>query len=323
MRVIMSGRLVVAAAVAFVLAISSPASAVIGVSAPDSTGEWLGFMNVSNLPAPDGDGAFVFGSGWGTDDLVSDFDDANGVLTLSPNVIADPNEFWYQNTTGTAPDPANPGGPGQRGNKFMDANLYIEDQMGGLSGDTVEFTYTVLSDTTTSAHSGFAFIRDFDPGYGAFVETLVPLTVGTHTISLLTIPPLDETPEQIRPVQFGFTFQGENVWSTDVAPFGSIEIEIPSSGGPTPIPGDFNGDGSVNGLDLNILSDNFGTGSGATLGTGDANDDGAVNGLDLNIVSDNFGTSLPAAAAAVPEPTSIALIALGGIAACFPARKRS
>ena len=90
------------------------------LSVPDSTAPWNGYVNVSELP--ENGGAYVFGSGWGVPDLVSTFDDGAGTLTLSPNTIGDPNEFWYQNTTGTAADPTNPGGPGQRGNKVIEAN---------------------------------------------------------------------------------------------------------------------------------------------------------------------------------------------------------
>ena len=53
-----------------------------------------GYMNVYNLPAPDGDGVFQFGGPWGFADLtaVYSMDD----LTLGPNTIGDPNEYWYQ-----------------------------------------------------------------------------------------------------------------------------------------------------------------------------------------------------------------------------------
>ncbi|MEM7681490.1 MAG: dockerin type I domain-containing protein [Planctomycetota bacterium] len=72
--------------------------------------------------------------------------------------------------------------------------------------------------------------------------------------------------------------------------------------------GDFNGDGVVDLLDFDILSQNFGLTSGASLAEGDANGDGAVNLLDFDVLSQNFGASAPAT---VPEPASaVAVLAL-------------
>jgi len=77
--------------------------------------------------------------------------------------------------------------------------------------------------------------------------------------------------------------------------------------------GDLNLDGDVNGQDLAILAANFGS-DGQTLATGDVTGDGLINGQDLAILAANFGSSLPLAAAPVPEPTSLALLGLGGLA---------
>ena len=73
--------------------------------------------------------------------------------------------------------------------------------------------------------------------------------------------------------------------------------------------GDFNTDGSVNGTDLSILSGGFGTTTG--FAGGNANCDATVNGTDLSILSGVFGN---VATAAVPEPLTIGLLSLGGIA---------
>ncbi|MFI5240735.1 MAG: fibronectin type III domain-containing protein [Candidatus Saccharimonadia bacterium] len=54
-------------------------------------------------------------------------------------------------------------------------------------------------------------------------------------------------------------------------------------------PGDVNGDGAVNIIDLSILAQNYGL-SGATRAQGDLNGDGVVNILDLSILATNFGT---------------------------------
>ena len=73
--------------------------------------------------------------------------------------------------------------------------------------------------------------------------------------------------------------------------------------------GDFNADGSVNGTDLSIMSGSFGVSAG--FGGGNANCDAIVNGTDLSILSGVFGS---VATAAVPEPLTMGLLSLGGVA---------
>ena len=187
------------------------------VTVGDSSAPWIGFMNVSNLPAPDGDGAFQFGSSWGVPDLTATFDDPNSQVIMSPNTIGDPNEYWYQGgRPGEDPgDPNDNGGPGALGNKIMEANLFIQES-GTLDGQTLTFEGEVLSDTTTAAHAVNIFIRDFASDFSSFNETIIPATVGPFSISLA----IDPGPG--RNVQYGFQMVGENVWVTDTAPFGNV-----------------------------------------------------------------------------------------------------
>jgi len=186
------------------LAFAAPALATVHVTV-DPGHAWLGYMNVSNLPAPQGDGAYQFGSAWGTADLSAVF--TGPVLKLTPNSIGDPNEYWY----------IGGGGPGAPGNKIMEANMYVENS-DTLVGETIIFKGVVKANTLTSAHTAIAFIKDFAPDYSSFVQTTVPLTPGQFSISLAT----DPTPG--RHVQFGFQMTGVNVWVTDLAPFGYVDI---------------------------------------------------------------------------------------------------
>lgn len=181
----------------------------------ESGPQWLGFMNVSELPS--NGGAYVFGSSWGVPDLRVEFDDANSKMTFLPNSINDPNEFWYQNTSGMAPDPVNPGGPGQAGNKYMEANLY-QEATDVYNGQTLTFEGEILSNSFTQAHEAFIFVRDFAPDYSSSVDVFVPVTAGPFSLSLATDAGAG------RHVQWGFQVKGENVWITDIAPFGNMMV---------------------------------------------------------------------------------------------------
>jgi hypothetical protein len=97
----------------------------------------------------------------------------------------------------------------------------------------------------------------------------------------------------------------------------SADIVASFNAGPTPVPagllGDINGDGQVDGLDLNILGANW-QDSPTTLATGDINGDGTTDGLDLNLLGSNWQAGVPAPGAAIPEPASLALLGLGAMA---------
>ncbi|WP_428308295.1 sulfatase-like hydrolase/transferase [Lacipirellula sp.] len=99
-------------------------------------------------------------------------------------------------------------------------------------------------------------------------------------------------------------------------------------------PGDFNGDGIVNSADLSVWKTAFGTSA-----AGDANGDGVTDGADFMIWQRNNGTgvaygstvatsvaatpAVTASVSAVPEPSSLAMVAIGlATTAVGVARKR-
>ena len=84
------------------------------------------------------------------------------------------------------------------------------------------------------------------------------------------------------------------------------------------LPGDADFDGQVQFPDFVILANNFG--KAGQYSTGDFDCDGQVQFPDFVILANNFGKSGSAAAAAVPEPASWGLLALG--LAWLPRRRR-
>ncbi|HDZ21643.1 hypothetical protein LCGC14_0315830 [marine sediment metagenome] len=83
--------------------------------------------------------------------------------------------------------------------------------------------------------------------------------------------------------------------------------------------GDFNLDGLIDGTDLALMKTAFGL-PGQNYADGNANCDAFVDGTDLAILKTNFGFIAPTGGA-VPEPVTIGLLSLGGIA--LLRRKRS
>ena len=78
---------------------------------------------------------------------------------------------------------------------------------------------------------------------------------------------------------------------------------------PEKIPGDANNDGKVDGSDVTILAGNWqkGVSDGLTASweEGDFNEDGKVDGSDVTILAGNWQYGVDAAAAAVPEPSTL------------------
>ena len=148
---------------------------------------------------------YQFGGVWGVADLCATF--SGPVLTLTPNTIGDPNPYWYTPS----------GGPGATGNKIMDANMYVETT-GTYVGQTLTFTGMVLNNSLVSPYTSVAFIKEFSPSYTLLNTVTVPLANGVFSISLNTIN------DPANHIQYGFETIGPNVWVTDVASKGLVQL---------------------------------------------------------------------------------------------------
>ena len=175
------------------------------------------------------------------------------------------------------------------------------------------------------AGDGVASLRDGTIA-GPVLATTEPLSASATDVVI------DLDPIYIESLLGGASHVGLRLASLDAfdyVSFDSTEETFPGSTPPTltieylfdapPIPGDFNGDGSVDLLDLDILGRNFGRMGDATFADGDANGDGNVDLLDLDTMGLNFGVP---ASETVPEPAA-GLLALLACAATGVCRSRS
>ena len=182
-------------------------------------------------------------------------------------------------------------------------DVEVNNTISGGGGDVDFFTFTGLSPGQTySAETldpdGFdidTLLAEFDE-FGSQIGFNDDLDEFTRRSRLEVIAPASGEVTLAVTAYDDFNFEGSHgeTWTYE------LELTLVVGG----VPGDANGDGSVDLLDLDILGANFGLTSGATVAEGDFNGDGAVDLLDLDILGANFGF---ASAAATPEPGSIVL----------------
>ncbi len=93
---------------------------------------------------------------------------------------------------------------------------------------------------------------------------------------------------------------------------GSVDIDYVRIGlgswAPEALVGDANGDGTVDDADATILATNWQTATDATWAMGDFNGDGAVDDSDATLLASNWQMTAASQSAAVPEPSSLALL---------------
>jgi hypothetical protein len=204
--------LAIASALASATLVSGHAQTTVDV---DINGSWTGYMNVFNNDGG-AQGGYVFGQPWGVADLKSTLDTGALTLTLQPNynTYADnPGDaFWRDN-----------GGAGPGGNKWMEANTYIESSDGSLTGGTLTFSYNITNFTLSGDFLPEAFIKVLDPnaGYATVLNQRVTIT-GTGSTNVFADLSAFEAGDI---VQYGFTVNGINANPVNELANGSVVVE--------------------------------------------------------------------------------------------------
>jgi hypothetical protein len=244
--------------------------------------------SILTTPGPSGG---TLGRGIGVTQVVGGANDINlgNGIEVSPVIVSN------VSFTGALAEPGftfTPGGVSDFGTILFRSNNFDEATQGMVltqGADTIGF-----GTATGSIASNLVVSNNFGPPGGD--GSVFPRQSGPYTL-LVT-----EGVSVIKGIKLGY----------------DVTYDItPSTTGDA----DFDGDGDVDGADFLTWQQNAGTTSGATPEQGDADGNGAVDGLDLAAWQTNFGpgAAVPAAAA-IPEPASAMLAAIGLLVVA--ARKR-
>ena len=179
------------ALVAGLIAVCSNYTAQAATVTIDGTKAWVGYMNVFDLTSGGGKGGYQFGSGWGLGDLKSTV--TGNTLKLEPN---------YQTYNAADSYWAN----GSIGNKFMEANTFVE--LGAGQSGSFTFTGNVDSFSLASGYNVVAFIKGLNPtaGYADDIGQTAVINSASSSFSVSA----DFTGKSNLILQYGFMVSGIN-----------------------------------------------------------------------------------------------------------------
>jgi hypothetical protein len=154
------------------------------------------------------------------------------------------------------------------------------------------------------------------PVYSYSATLPTPFVAQANTVYWLTVHAIsyDSGLPEIPPLPFwgwnNSSFGDHRSLQTNNLGFGDREFNYDRTFSISPAaaghPGDFDGDGDVDGADFVVWQTNFPAAGGHALNTGDADGDGDVDGADFVVWQTNF-PYMPSGAVAVPEGSSLTM----------------
>ena len=162
-----------------------------------------------------------------------------------------------------------------------------------------EFAFTFDADVSASLDLADFRVENLTAAQAATVNTFAHSNDGPTTLKLGVEERHSQAPNYLPDGHYEVLLRGDGpagIYSDPADPRGS-DLGDDHVARFSFYNADFNGDGTVNLQDHTILSNGFGTQSGATFATGDATGDGRVNMSDFTVLSNRFGSGL----AAVPQ----------------------
>lgn len=121
---------------------------------------------------------------------------------------------------------------------------------------------------------------------------------------------------------FGFVQRYRSSFPGHEGPYSLTISDVTYTGGSAIHAGDFDGDGDVDGADFVAWQTNFPKASGAKWADGDADSDGDVDGADFVVWQTNFPFTPSPGTSPVPEPQSVLLLVVGGMATLVQCMRR-
>lgn len=158
---------------------------------------WVGYMNVFDNNAG-AQGGYVFGSGWGLGDLKTTVAVSNTGTYQGDQLVLEPNFNTYNAADGFWAN-------GAAGNKFMEANTFVETA--SISTTSAAFSGTIDSYTLASGYTAVAFIKVLNPSNGYSQDVFQTSNLVSGSTFNLTA---DLTAHQGKILQLGFMVSGLN-----------------------------------------------------------------------------------------------------------------
>ena len=190
---------------------------------------WQGYMNVfATGTGIVGDG-YQFGSGWGLADVRTTIVTDVGGTTIGDQLRLEPNYNTYANSPGDAYW-RNNGGAGPLGNKFMEANTFVET--GSIVAPSVNFSGTVDSYTLASEFTAVAFIKVLNPGNGFSIDVFETFNLNSGAQFSLNA---DLSTHAGKILQLGYAVYGTNANPANENINGSVLVTVaPAAAIPEP-----------------------------------------------------------------------------------------
>ena len=155
--------------------------------------QWLGYMN--RFENDNGTkGAHISGQPLNVTDLVALVStDGSHSITLKPNTsLYNPNDPYWSNGE-------------DDGNKWVEANSYVEYAAGTYPGGAITFSATIDSYTLDNRYILKAFIKEFTPQYDNVNSEMVVVGASTTQINISYTPT-----NNANVIQYGFALEGLN-----------------------------------------------------------------------------------------------------------------